>query len=373
MPCSSPEPPLPCRGSCCAAAWLARPPAGLPRVFSSRSVAGMESERPDAAAQRRPRVGDRRVRVGEPGPRPPSGQAAALLPGRRRPALRPLLEVEPRGKPPPAPARLPSRRRDPWREPDSARPRGGSGSATSGAPPGPRGRGASRGRGAHRRGTGLGPRGRDRAAAFPARPPAARAPPPPRGRGAAARGRDPWPPASGRASRAPSLREALGPALEAAERYTSREQVATWRRWIDDPIVVALDRPAGHPGPEGEEPPRAAVQGRARAHLRRRGGLERPGGQAAPGRPRDARGPLPRREEEGPRPEPLLPCALARPTPNESDRQRFAAAQRRGEIPRGARIRRPHRDPRRRRPRAELDRGLRGPLPTATSTTSTRG
>ncbi len=41
------------------------------------------------------------------------------------------------------------------------------------------------------------------------------------------------------------LREAVGPALEAAERYTSREQVATWRRWIDE--TRAWSRSTGQP------------------------------------------------------------------------------------------------------------------------------
>jgi hypothetical protein len=41
------------------------------------------------------------------------------------------------------------------------------------------------------------------------------------------------------------LGEALGPALEAAERYTSREQLATWRRWVEE--TRAFSRSTGQP------------------------------------------------------------------------------------------------------------------------------
>jgi len=113
------------------------------------------------------------------------------------------------------------------RSPRGWTPRGG---APRRRPPRGRGRGARRSRGRTAR---IGPRRRDDAAPGPAGAAAARPAPPAGSRGAAARRGRRRRRERALGSRA-ALRTALGPALEAAERYTSREEIATWRRWIEE-------------------------------------------------------------------------------------------------------------------------------------------
>ncbi|HSD65364.1 MAG TPA: L,D-transpeptidase [Vicinamibacteria bacterium] len=132
--------------------------------------------------------------------------------------------------------------------------------------------------------------------------------------------------------------EALGPALEAAERYTSRDQVATWRRWIDETrawsrttgevailvlkeknflVLLARGKPvrtydaeigANALGVKQWQGDRATPEGRYRVVAKKDHGRSR------------------------------YYRALLLDYPNASDRKRFAAAQKRGEIPPGARI-----------------------------------
>ena len=139
-----------------------------------------------------------------------------------------------------------------------------------------------------------------------------------------------------------------------------------------DARVVALDRPARDPGPEGEERSRAPLEGRAGAHVRRRGGLERPRGQAAPGRPRDARGPLPHREEEGPRVRAATTarsCSTTRTKPIASASPRRSGAGR----SRGGRGSAASSRSTATAAAGRTGRRAAWPSPTATSTTSTRG
>ena len=157
------------------------------------------------------------------------------------------------------------------------------------------------------------------------------------------------------------LRGAVGPALLAAERYRSRAQVATWQRWIDDTRRVS--RATGQPAilvlkeknllillSRGVPVKRYDAEVGANAL----GVKARQGDRATPeGRYRIV-------EEEGPRPEHLLPRAAARlPERRRSGALRGGQAPRRD--PARRRDRRPHRDPRGRRARAELDGRLRGP------------
>jgi lipoprotein-anchoring transpeptidase ErfK/SrfK len=134
------------------------------------------------------------------------------------------------------------------------------------------------------------------------------------------------------------LREALGPALEAAERYTSPAQVATWSHWIDETqawsratgksaivvlkeknILVLLTKGvaertydaemgANALGVKQHQGDRATPEGRYRVVAKSGDGQSR------------------------------YYRALLLDYPNAADRERFAAAQRSGEIPRDVRI-----------------------------------
>jgi hypothetical protein len=134
------------------------------------------------------------------------------------------------------------------------------------------------------------------------------------------------------------LREALGPALEAAERYTSREQVATWRRWIDE--TRAWSRTSGQPAililkeknvlvllSKGE-PARTYD---AEVGSNALGAKQRQGDRATP----EGRYHIVKKKDRG---QSRYYRALLLDYPNDADRLRFAAAQRRGEIPRDERI-----------------------------------
>jgi hypothetical protein len=134
------------------------------------------------------------------------------------------------------------------------------------------------------------------------------------------------------------LREALGPALEAAERYTSREQVATWRRWIEE--TRAWSRSTGQPAIlvlkeknilvllSRGEPVRSYD---AEVGSNALGVKERQGDRATP----EGRYRILKKKDRG---QSRYYRALLLDYPNDADRQRFAAAQRRGQIPRGERI-----------------------------------
>jgi DNA-binding transcriptional regulator YiaG len=134
------------------------------------------------------------------------------------------------------------------------------------------------------------------------------------------------------------LAEALGPALEAAERYTSREQVATWRRWIDE--TRAWSRATGQAAIlvlkeknvlvllVGGSPARTYD---AEIGANALGTKQRQGDRATP----EGRYRIVAKKDHG---RSRYYRALLLDYPNAADRERFAAAQRRGEIPRGARI-----------------------------------
>jgi lipoprotein-anchoring transpeptidase ErfK/SrfK len=129
------------------------------------------------------------------------------------------------------------------------------------------------------------------------------------------------------------LREALGPALEAAERYTSREQIATWRRWVDE--TRALSRATGEPAivvlKEKNRLVLLAHGSPARtydAEVGRNalGVKQRQGDRATP----EGRYRIVKKKDRG---QSRYHRALLLDYPNAADRARFAAAQRRGEIP----------------------------------------
>jgi hypothetical protein len=134
------------------------------------------------------------------------------------------------------------------------------------------------------------------------------------------------------------LGEALGPALEAAERYTSREQVATWRRWIEETrawsrrtgqaailvlkeknVLVLLSK--GVPVRTYD----AEVGANALGVKQRQGDLATPEGRYR----------IVKKKDHG---QSRYYRALLLDYPNAADRERFAAARRRGEIPRGVAI-----------------------------------
>jgi hypothetical protein len=134
------------------------------------------------------------------------------------------------------------------------------------------------------------------------------------------------------------LHEGLGPALEAAERYTSRAQVATWRRWIDETrawsrstgeaavlvlkeknVLVLVSRGAAERTYDAEIGANAL------------GVKQRQGDRATP----EGRYRIVAKKDHG---RSGYYRALLLDYPNAADRERFAAAQRRGEIPRGERI-----------------------------------
>ena len=135
-----------------------------------------------------------------------------------------------------------------------------------------------------------------------------------------------------------ALRAALGPALEAAERYTSREEISTWRRWVEQTrawskatgeaaIVVLKEKNTlvllskGAPLRTYD----AEIGSNALDVKRRQGDRATPEGRYRVVKKKD-------------RGQSRYYRALLLDYPNTADRQRFAAAQRRGEIPRGAGI-----------------------------------
>jgi hypothetical protein len=134
------------------------------------------------------------------------------------------------------------------------------------------------------------------------------------------------------------LVEALGPSLEAAERYTSREQVARWRRWIEE--TRAWSRTTGEPAILVLKEKNVLVLLSRGAPVRTYdaeiganalGFKQRQGDRATP----EGRYRVVAKKDHG---RSRYYRALLLDYPNAADRERFAAAQRRGEIPRGARI-----------------------------------
>ena len=132
------------------------------------------------------------------------------------------------------------------------------------------------------------------------------------------------------------LRMALGPALEAAERYTSARQIATWRRWVDE--TRAWSRSTGQSVvlvlKEKNTLVLLSKGAAARAYDAELGAnaialKQRQGDRATPeGRYRVvAKKDFSRYHR-----------ALLLDYPNAEDRARFAAARRRGEIPQDAGI-----------------------------------
>jgi hypothetical protein len=134
------------------------------------------------------------------------------------------------------------------------------------------------------------------------------------------------------------LGQALGPALEAAERYTAREQVAIWRRWIDE--TRAWSRSTGRPAILVLKEKNVLVLLSKGAPARTYdaevgsnalGVKQRQGDRATP----EGRYRIVKKKDRG---QSRYHRALLLDYPNATDRKRFDAAQRRGEIPRGARI-----------------------------------
>lgn len=134
------------------------------------------------------------------------------------------------------------------------------------------------------------------------------------------------------------LRLALGPALAAAERYTAQDQVALWRRWIEETrrhslltgepaILVLKEKNLLILLARGEPVRRYAAEVGANAL----GVKRQKGDRATPeGRYRVAE-----KKDVG---RSTYHRALLLDYPNAADRERFDAAKRRGEIARGAAI-----------------------------------
>ena len=134
------------------------------------------------------------------------------------------------------------------------------------------------------------------------------------------------------------LGEALGPALQAAGRYTSQEQVGLWRRWIDE--TQAWSRRTG-------EAAVLVLKEKNRLVLLSRGApvrtyaaeiganalavKQRQGDQATP----EGRYRIVAKRDHG---RSRYYRALLLDYPNAADHERFAAAKRRGEIPGDAQI-----------------------------------
>jgi lipoprotein-anchoring transpeptidase ErfK/SrfK len=134
------------------------------------------------------------------------------------------------------------------------------------------------------------------------------------------------------------LRMALGPALAAAERYTAKDQVAIWRRWIEEtrrhslltgePAILVLKEKNLLILLARGEPARsyaAEVGANALGVKRQKGDRATPEGRYRVVEKKDVGRSTYHR-------------ALLLDYPNAADRERFAAEQRRGEIPRGAAI-----------------------------------
>ncbi len=142
-----------------------------------------------------------------------------------------------------------------------------------------------------------------------------------------------------RAERSASgLRSALGPALEAAERYRSQAQVATWRRWVDE--TRAWSRSTGQPAIVVVKEKNALVLiakgSPARTYAAEiganaLGGKQWQGDRATP----EGRYRIVAKKDRG---RSRYHRALLLDYPNPADRARFDEARRRGEVPRGARI-----------------------------------
>jgi hypothetical protein len=134
------------------------------------------------------------------------------------------------------------------------------------------------------------------------------------------------------------LGEALGPALQAAGRYTSPEQVALWRRWIEE--ARGWSRETGEPAVLVLKEKNVLVLLARGAPVRTYGAeiganalgvKQRQGDRATP----EGRYRIVAKRDHG---RSRYHRALLLDYPNAADRERFAAAKRRGEIPRDARI-----------------------------------
>ena len=134
------------------------------------------------------------------------------------------------------------------------------------------------------------------------------------------------------------LRKAVGPALAAAERYRSREQVATWTRWIED--TRRHSRGTGQPAILVLKEKNLLILLSRGVPVRRYdaevganalGVKARQGDRATP----EGRYRIVKKKDRG---QSIYYRALLLDYPNAADRKRFAGAKRRGEIPRGSGI-----------------------------------
>lgn len=134
------------------------------------------------------------------------------------------------------------------------------------------------------------------------------------------------------------LRGAVGPAFAAAERFRSQGQIATWRRWIED--TRQISRRTGELAILVLKEKNLLVllqRGNPLKHYAAEFGSNalgvkaRQGDRATP----EGRDRIVKKKDRG---QSIYHRALLLDYPNAADRERFAAAKRRGEIPRGAAI-----------------------------------
>ncbi len=134
------------------------------------------------------------------------------------------------------------------------------------------------------------------------------------------------------------LRRSVGPALAAAERYRSQEQLATWRRWVEE--TRRASRASGEPAILVFKEKNVLVLLAKGVPVRRYDaeiganalGVKRSqGDRATP----EGRYRIVKKKDRG---QSIYHRALLLDYPNDQDRRRFAAAKRRGEIPKGAAI-----------------------------------
>jgi lipoprotein-anchoring transpeptidase ErfK/SrfK len=134
------------------------------------------------------------------------------------------------------------------------------------------------------------------------------------------------------------LRSAVGPAFAAAERFRSQSQIATWRRWIED--TRRISRASREPAILVLKEKNLLIllhAGKPVRHYAAEVGANALGVKASQGdrATPEGRYRIVKKKDRG---QSIYHRALLLDYPNAADRERFRAAKRRGEIPRGSAI-----------------------------------